>query len=92
MKTWENFLPLRKQLNYSELCILLAPDGLLEWGHLGKYWKQSNLTRSFRKSIDLPKWAAIDMFKVSIVCIPVFAVCIHMPFESKEETPLKNQI
>lgn len=59
--------------------------------YLGKHWKQSNLTRSFRKSIDLPKWAAIDMFKVSIVFIPVCTVCVYVPFKSTEETPKKNQ-
>lgn len=62
----------------------------LSGGYLGKYRKQSNLTSSFRGSIDLPKWAAIDLFKVSIVCIPVCTVCTCVPFKSKEETPQKK--
>lgn len=91
MKTWENFLPLRKQLNYRSCVYSQLLMDFLSGRYLGKHWKQSNLTRSFRKSIDLPKWAAIDMFKVSIVFIPVCTVCVYVPFKSTEETPKKNQ-
>lgn len=30
------------------------------------------------------------MFKVCIVCTPVYIVCIYMSFKSKEETPRKK--
>lgn len=92
VKTWEDFLPLRKQLDYRSCAYSQLLMDFLSEGYLGKYWKHSNLTRSFRKSIDLPKRAAIDMFKVSMVFIPVCTLCIYVPFKSTEETPQKNQL
>lgn len=69
-KTWENFLPLRKQLISSELYVLLAAVALFTWG---RYLAKSNLIKPLRESIDLSKRAAIDMLKVSITCIGVCA-------------------
>lgn len=42
-KTWENLLPLRKELIYSELYVLLAADVLFGWGIFGEIFG-NNLT------------------------------------------------